>query len=99
MTAAAHAALPRPQPLAAGPDSESAQVLAAQLDQEVAEQLRVDLRRAAELAAQARELARRHPERAIRAYALRARGNVLWFQGQHRRAAAAQARAAALFST
>lgn len=71
---------------------------AAELEAQVTAQLRVDLRRAAALAAELASLARRHPDSAHRAYALRAEGNVLWFQGQHRRAAAAQGRAARLFA-
>ncbi|MGH9534776.1 MAG: CHAT domain-containing protein [Terriglobales bacterium] len=71
---------------------------AAALEAEVAALLRVDLPRAAELAQQAAALARRRPDAAHRAFALRAQGNVLWFQGQHRPAAVAHARAARLFA-
>lgn len=93
---------PRPRsrlaPFAAGGGEAVGPAAAAELDARAAAQLRVDLDHAAELAEQARELARRHPSYAVRAYALRARANVRWFRGQHRQAAAGHFRAAALFS-
>lgn len=85
-------------PLATAAGDEAAIAAAAEWDAQAAGQLRVDLDRAAAMAEQARALARRHPGYAVRAYALRARANLRWFRGQHRQAAAAHFRAAALFT-